>query len=79
LPASGYAAQIEEYGAPPSRTYDFSGNYWGVTDSTAIAALIWDAHDSAAVDDYIDFVPFAGQSTPTETLTWGAVKALFLR
>jgi hypothetical protein len=77
LPASGYAVQINDINTPPSRTYDFTGNYWGVTDTTAIEALIWDAHDSAVIDDYIDFVPFAGQSVPTESATWGAVKALF--
>jgi hypothetical protein len=77
LPASGFAAEMYEYNTPPSRTYDFTGNYWGVTDSAAIEALIWDAHDSSVIDDYIDFMPFAGQSTPTESTTWGAVKALF--
>jgi hypothetical protein len=77
LPASGYAVQVNDIDTPPSRIYDFTGNYWGVTDTTAIEALIWDAHDSSVIDDYIDFVPFAGQSTPTESTTWGAVKSLF--
>jgi hypothetical protein len=77
LPASGFGAEMYEYNTPPSRTYDYTGNYWGVTDGEAIEALIWDAHDSAVIDDYIRFMPFAGQSTPTESTTWGAVKSLF--
>jgi hypothetical protein len=77
LPDSGYAVQFYSQAIPPSRIFDCTGNYWGLADSTAISQLIWDGNDSHGIDDFIDFVPFAGGSTPTERESWGAVKALF--
>jgi hypothetical protein len=76
VPNSGYAVKFELGHYPPSRTYDMTGNYWGTTDSTAIAALIWDGHDSAQIDDFIGYVPFAG-GVSVERQAWGAVKSLF--
>lgn len=77
LPSSGYAVRIYERINPPSRVYDMTNNYWGVADSAAIAELIWDGNDSAEIDDFIDFEPFASE-LGVEPTTWGAVKALFL-
>lgn len=76
LPGGGWAVKCSPH-TPPGRTYDLSGNYWGTTDPAAIAALIWDALDSAAVSDTVNFLPFAGESTPAVPLTWGAVKSTF--
>jgi hypothetical protein len=77
LPASGYAVEVQRNSSPPHQTFDFTRNYWGVTDTTAVAALIRDAHDSSDIHDYVEYVPFAGQSVPTEPTTWGALKSLF--
>lgn len=76
LPSTGFALKFESSLSSPSLTYDFTGNYWGVTDSTAIAALIWDAHDSSWNNDYADFVPFEYQ-LGAEHRTLGTVKSLF--
>ncbi len=76
LPASGFCVKCTE-SSGTIRHHDFSNNYWGVTDSSAIAALIWDGRDDSTVPDIIDFMPFEGGSTPTEAATWGAVKSLF--
>lgn len=76
IPASGWAIYMETWGQSPSYTYDFSGNYWGVTDSTAVATSIWDGHDSDSINDYIDFTPFELQ-LEVQRQTMGAIKALF--
>jgi len=76
LPSSGFAMKFESYSGSPSETYNCTGNYWGVADSTAIAELIWDGHDLPTINDYIGFVPFENQ-LEVERTTMGTVKSLF--
>lgn len=76
LPASGLAVLCERYSGTPV-TIDMSGNYWGTTDSVAIAALIQDHADDPAIPYTVVYAPYAGGPLPTETTTWGELKALF--
>jgi hypothetical protein len=50
---------------------DMTNNDWGTTEVDRIAAWIH-------VCDYaVDFIPFVGQSVPTEVHSWSALKGLF--
>ena len=77
LPTSGRVIDCTSTSDPPLQHHDFSHNYWGVTDSTAIAALIWDHNDDPRINEIVNFMPFEGESTPTQETSWGAVKSLF--
>lgn len=76
LPASGLAVLCEQYVGTPV-TIDMSGNYWGTTDSVAIAALIQDHADDPAIPYTVVYAPYANGPVPTETTTWGDLKVLF--
>jgi len=56
---------------------DLTGNYWGTTDSQQIQSWIHYDHESGPNCSVVDYVPFAGGSTPVERETWGEVKSLF--
>ncbi len=58
-------------------TYDLTGNYWGTTDEAEIQSWIIDSNDDASICATVQYSPFAGQSVPTESMTWGDVKALY--
>jgi hypothetical protein len=60
-----------------SVTYDLTGNYWGTTDEAEIQSWIIDGNDDASIWATVLYSPFAGQSVPTESMTWGDVKALY--
>jgi hypothetical protein len=76
LPASGWAVRC--YGSWSNvHTLDLTGNYWGTTDAVVIAASIWDGNDEPAIQCTMQFDPFADGPVPTETTTWGDLKALF--
>lgn len=72
LPASGYSVRFIDGPTPPGRVYDMRGNYWGTADGAAIAAAIWDRHDSARIDDEILYEPFT-QEMSVERKSLGAV------
>lgn len=57
--------------------YDLTNNYWGTSSAADIAAWIWDANDSSANWGTVIFQPFSAQEVPTETTSWGDLKALF--
>jgi hypothetical protein len=56
---------------------DLSGNYWGTTDADAIRATIWDANDTSDTNCLVGFEPFADGPVPTESTSWGDLKASF--
>ena len=56
---------------------DLSGNYWGTTDAEAIRASIWDANDTSETNGVVSFEPFADGPVPTESTSWGDLKASF--
>lgn len=76
LPAQGYAVRCASTWASAS-TLDLTGNYWGTTDGAAISGSIWDAADQASINCTVQFVPFADGPVPTESTSWGDLKALW--
>jgi hypothetical protein len=52
--------------------HDLRNNYWGTTDEATIRSWIIEANRQTVLHS-----PFAGQSVPTETTTWGDLKALY--
>ena len=76
LAGSGYAVRC--YGTwAHSQHPDLSGNYWGTTDIEAIRASIWDANDTSETNGVVLFEPFADGPVPTESTSWGDLKASF--
>ncbi len=61
----------------PSITHDMRDNYWGTTDEATIQSWIIDHSDNPQIGATVFYSPFAGQSVPTESTSWGDLKALF--
>lgn len=61
----------------PVITHDLRNNYWGTTDEATIRSWIIDHADNPQIGATVLYSPFAGQSVPTETTSWGDLKALF--
>ncbi len=57
--------------------HDLTNNYWGTTSEADIRSWIVDHTDNPSIGATVLYTPFAGQSVPTETTTWGDLKALF--
>jgi hypothetical protein len=76
LPAAGLAVGCGAYLGDPV-VLDMTGNYWGTTDPSAIAALIRDSNDDPDIHCTVEFLPIANGPVPTETTTWGSVKSMF--
>ena len=58
-------------------THDLSNNYWGTTDEATIQSWIIDHADNPQIGATVLYSPYAGQSVPTESTSWGDLKALF--
>ncbi len=58
-------------------TYDVANNYWGTSDEAQIREWIIDSSDDASIFATVQYSPFSGQSVPTESTTWGGLKALW--
>lgn len=76
LPTQGYAVRCVSTWAGAS-SLNLTGNYWGTADAAAVRALIWDANDTSDTNGEVTFEPFADGPVPTETTSWGELKALF--
>jgi hypothetical protein len=76
LPASGFAVACYPYSGTPV-TIDMSGNFWGTADSVAIETMIQDHADDLAIPYTVMYAPYANGPVPTESTTWGDLKALF--
>ena len=64
----------------PSTTlveHDLRNNYWGTTDAALIESWIIDHNDDANIGATVTYTPFAGQSVPTASTSWGDLKALW--
>ena len=72
---AGVVARCEANGT--SVTHDLSNNYWGATDAATIQSWIIDHADNSQIGATVLYSPFAGQSVPTESTSWGDLKALF--
>ncbi|MBK6735192.1 MAG: hypothetical protein IPG61_14165 [bacterium] len=55
-----------------SAVHDLRNNYWDTTDEATIRSWIIEA-----VRQTVLYSPFAGQSVPTESMSWGGLKALW--
>lgn len=58
-------------------TYDLTNNYWGTSSAADISAWIWDSYDSTANWGTVIYQPFSAEEVPTESTSWGELKALF--
>lgn len=58
-------------------THDMRNNYWGTTSEADIQSWIVDHNDNANIPATVLYAPFDGQPAPTESTTWGDLKALF--
>lgn len=61
----------------PVVTHDLMNNYWGTTDEATIQSWIIDRADALNIGATVLYSPFAGQSVPTESTSWGDLKALW--
>jgi len=52
-------------------------NFWGTTDPTQIDQWIQDSHDNATIRSEVSYLPFRGQTVPTERRTWDSLKSLY--
>lgn len=57
--------------------HDLRDNFWGITDEATIQNWIVDHNDSPDIGATVWYSPYAGQSVPTESATWGGLKALW--
>jgi hypothetical protein len=72
---SGLAVRCGSGGA--NLTHDFRNNFWGTTSAADIQSWIIDHNDNAAIGATVLYSPFSGQSVPSESTSWGNLKALF--
>ncbi len=61
----------------PLTVHDFTNNYWGATSEAQIDAWIFDHSDNGLLGATVLYVPFAGQSVPAESTSWGNLKSMF--
>ena len=61
----------------PAVIHDLRNNYWGTTSESDIQFWIIDSSDDPNIHATVLYSPFAGQSVPSETTTWGDLKALW--
>jgi hypothetical protein len=76
LPTHGHAVRADTY-LTGNYQLDLTNNYWGVDTAAQIAARIWDSHDDPSIHATVLFEPFAVESVPTRTDSFGGLKALF--
>ncbi len=68
---------LEDYCDQSPMMIDMRHNYWGTDSADSIRAWIRDSNDSPNICGTVLYEPFANQSTPTESTTWGSVKSMF--
>lgn len=61
----------------PVVTHDLMNNYWGTTDESSIQSWITDHNDDPNIGATVLYSPYASQSVPTESTSWGDLKALW--
>lgn len=76
LPASGWSVYCYPFDGSPI-TIVMTGNYWGTTDPLAIEASIHDSRYYSPNPYTVLYAPFANGPVPTETTSWGHLKALW--
>jgi len=77
--STGTLGAIRNWTLAPSDSSLVARNcYWGVTDSTAIAGVIFDGNDDPQYEK-VEFMPFLMQSVPAQRRSVGGLKAWFGR
>jgi hypothetical protein len=76
LPNTGFGVSSFLYPGAPV-VLDFTGNFWGTTDNAAIAALIHDSVDDAAIHCTVDFAGASATPLGETPTSWGDLKASF--
>jgi hypothetical protein len=73
------SVKMLSYLGPDDVVLDLVGNYWGLTDSVAIAQSIFDGHDDPRENPhgFVSFWPIVTHSVPTPKKSIGEVKARF--
>ena len=61
----------------PDVFLNFQDNYWGTTNVDSIAASIFDGNDEPTYNAYVNFLPIADGPVPTESRSFGSIKAMF--
>jgi hypothetical protein len=77
VPLAGWAVFCDVAPSWPSHTLDLTGNNWGVTDASSIAAMIWDNRDDPRNPCTVLYEPYVGQPVPVEFTTWGDLKSKY--
>lgn len=77
LNAGGPTVLLDAFLYPPLQTFDLTNNYWGTDSAETIAGWIIDNDDDGSVYARILYAPFVGQPVPTESTTWGDLKASY--
>ncbi len=77
IPSSGWAVYCDVAPSWPAHSLDLTGNNWGVTDASAIDAMIWDHKDDSRIPCTVLFEPYVGQPVAVESTTWGDLKSLW--
>lgn len=77
LNGGGPTIKLDAFVNPPLRTMDLTNNYWGTNSSAMIAGWILDYYDDVRVYAKVQYEPFLGQPVPTESTSWGDLKAGF--
>lgn len=72
---TGPAMSCRAWGA--GTVHDLRNNYWGTTDDSTIQSWIIDHADDPNIGATVLYSPFAGQSVPSESTSWGDLKASF--
>ena len=77
---TNYAVKMLFYPGPEDIVLDLRNNYWGVTDSTAIAACVWDKADDRwdVAHGRVEFWPALDHPVPGRAVSFGGLKAPFL-
>ena len=78
LNSGGFSVFARFSAGPPLIVHDFSGNYWGTTDTDQIDAWIEDRFDDPTVNYVVvDYLPLAEGPVSNEPSSFGSFKARF--
>lgn len=73
----GSGPVIRCYSTNDAVTHDLRNNYWNTTSEADIQSWIIDHNDDPNIPATVLYLPFVGMPVPTETTSWGDLKASF--
>lgn len=74
---SPHSVVLAGYAPDNAASIDLRNNWWGLPDSTAIPAMIWDGNDDPSIHAVVEYLPIAPGPVPEEKTSLGGLKALF--